>query len=544
MEENVALDSKKQKTFVKSIRGIKKLIKKNEKVGAKAEPKKEDEEAKPEKPFSMRLKGGRVKKNKRQQKGLVYLSHIPHGFYEHQMTQYFKQFGVVTNVRVIRSKRTGNSKGFAFVEFKEPSVAQIVAETMNNYLMGKRLIKAAYIPPEKQKNKAFRKNWNAIHNPSSIRRLKQKKAFNAVKDEAGDLKRSRKLLNNYKKTVKKLGDLGIKYDFFTPVDVPEELQDQVAKILKQEDDVKEEKENKPQQSKTEQKNEVKEENVQKQNDKKNNKKAETQNEKKNPKTNPKVKTEPKDEVKKENVLKQNDKKNNKNETQNIKKANELNKKVKEEPKEVKGNKKDKPVKVNEKQQKEKEQKLKDAGVKSVNEFISLDESDSDDESVDFDSDEYEKMMESDDDELSSGASDESGDEDDDDDEDGEEDDDEDEDEDESEEEVVVPAKKGKPPPKVAQPVQAKKQQQKQQQLRQQPARPQSAKQQPARQQQPKQQVAKQQPAKQQPKQQAKKQDVNTTEFKRKAPQKQPAAAKKPKFEKQSQKPLKKQFKKK
>lgn len=57
------------------------------------------------------------------------------------MTQYFKQFGVVTNARVIRSKRTGNSKGFAFVEFKEPAVAEIVAETMNNYLMGKRLIK-------------------------------------------------------------------------------------------------------------------------------------------------------------------------------------------------------------------------------------------------------------------------------------------------------------------------------------------------------------------------------------------------------------------
>lgn len=57
------------------------------------------------------------------------------------MTEYFKQFGVVTNARVIRSKRTGRSKGFAFIEFKEPSVGQIVAETMNNYLMGKRLIK-------------------------------------------------------------------------------------------------------------------------------------------------------------------------------------------------------------------------------------------------------------------------------------------------------------------------------------------------------------------------------------------------------------------
>lgn len=61
------------------------------------------------------------------------------------MTEYFKQFGVVTNARVIRSKHTGNSKGYAFVEFKEPAVAEIVAETMNNYLMGKRLIKGIKI---------------------------------------------------------------------------------------------------------------------------------------------------------------------------------------------------------------------------------------------------------------------------------------------------------------------------------------------------------------------------------------------------------------
>lgn len=61
------------------------------------------------------------------------------------MTEYFKQFGGVTNVRVIRSKRTGKSKGFAFIEFANPSVAQIVAETMNNYLMGKRLLKGEFL---------------------------------------------------------------------------------------------------------------------------------------------------------------------------------------------------------------------------------------------------------------------------------------------------------------------------------------------------------------------------------------------------------------
>ncbi|XP_026737161.1 MKI67 FHA domain-interacting nucleolar phosphoprotein [Trichoplusia ni] len=236
MEEIVALDSKKQKKFVKSIKGIKKLIKKNE--GKPEVPKKEEKVELPQKTFSMKLNGSPVQHKKRKERGLVYLSHIPHGFYEHQMTQYFKQFGVVTNARVIKSKRTGNSKGCAFVEFKEPAVGQIVAETMNNYLMGKRLIKAEYIPPEKQKLKAFRKHWNAVNNPSSQARLKMKKIINTDKDEKGDLQKARQLLSNLTKTKKRLSKLGINYDFFTPVDVPEGL---VNKTVKEEKEVSEEK---------------------------------------------------------------------------------------------------------------------------------------------------------------------------------------------------------------------------------------------------------------------------------------------------------------
>lgn len=37
--------------------------------------------------------------------------------------------------------QTGRSKGYGFVEFDCDEVAKIVAETMDNYLMGERLIK-------------------------------------------------------------------------------------------------------------------------------------------------------------------------------------------------------------------------------------------------------------------------------------------------------------------------------------------------------------------------------------------------------------------
>lgn len=77
----------------------------------------------------------------RPEKGVVYLGHIPHGFYEDGIKAYAKQFGNVTRVRVARSKVTGRSKGYAFVEFRNPDVAKIFAETVDNYLMYNRILK-------------------------------------------------------------------------------------------------------------------------------------------------------------------------------------------------------------------------------------------------------------------------------------------------------------------------------------------------------------------------------------------------------------------
>jgi len=41
---------------------------------------------------------------KKIKRGIVYVGHIPHGFYEQQMEDYFQQFGKVTRVRVSRSR--------------------------------------------------------------------------------------------------------------------------------------------------------------------------------------------------------------------------------------------------------------------------------------------------------------------------------------------------------------------------------------------------------------------------------------------------------
>ncbi|EPY75906.1 MKI67 FHA domain-interacting nucleolar phosphoprotein [Camelus ferus] len=40
--------------------------------------------------------------------------------------------------------KTGNSKGYGFLEFESEDVAKIAAETMNNYLFGERLLKCKF----------------------------------------------------------------------------------------------------------------------------------------------------------------------------------------------------------------------------------------------------------------------------------------------------------------------------------------------------------------------------------------------------------------
>ncbi|CAB1447110.1 unnamed protein product [Pleuronectes platessa] len=110
----------------------------------------------PQQETEFKKKVQEVKKNKttkgsRLTPGVVYVGHLPLGLYEPQIKSYFEQFGKVLRLRLSRSKKTGGSKGYAFVEYDCDEVAKIVAETMNNYLMGERLIKCHVLPPEKSR---------------------------------------------------------------------------------------------------------------------------------------------------------------------------------------------------------------------------------------------------------------------------------------------------------------------------------------------------------------------------------------------------------
>jgi len=162
-------------------------------------------------------KAGEEKANKfpkgDKNRGVVYISHIPHGFYEKAMRQFFSQFGSVTNLRLGRSKKTGKSCGFAFVEFKYREVATVVAETMNNYLMFDKLLKCSLVPKERVSKAIFRGKIKENKPPLMVSRMKAKRLHNSVKTEETTQKRQARQVKKVRSSLNKLKKAGIDYNF-------------------------------------------------------------------------------------------------------------------------------------------------------------------------------------------------------------------------------------------------------------------------------------------------------------------------------------------
>lgn len=144
--------------------------------------------------------------------GVMYLGHIPHGFYEKQMKSYFSQFGTVTKLKLSRSKKTGGSRGYAFLEFADPEVASIAAEAMDGYLMHGQSLVAKVVPDDKvhpdtfkDADKRFKKvPWSSVERRKMIAR---------AKDPLKLAVRSRRVKKVAKNRMRQLSKKGIKYDF-------------------------------------------------------------------------------------------------------------------------------------------------------------------------------------------------------------------------------------------------------------------------------------------------------------------------------------------
>ncbi|NXD80353.1 MK67I protein, partial [Halcyon senegalensis] len=117
--------------------------------------------------------------------------------------------GTVTQLRLSRSKKTGASKGYAFIEFESDDVAKIVADTMNNYLFSERLLKCQFMPPERVHENLFKNSHRMFLKPShpAVRR------YNKIRSLVQKAKMTKRLLQKERRLRKRLAEKGIDYDF-------------------------------------------------------------------------------------------------------------------------------------------------------------------------------------------------------------------------------------------------------------------------------------------------------------------------------------------
>ncbi|KAH8677395.1 hypothetical protein BX600DRAFT_506438 [Xylariales sp. PMI_506] len=155
-------------------------------------------------------KAAKASKGSNEGAGVVYIGRIPHGFYEHEMRQYFTQFGDITRLRLSRNKKTGQSKHYAFIEFAEESTAEIVAKTMHNYLLFGHLLKCRMIP-KSQVHESLFKGAN-----KRFKRIPHNKiAGNNLKKPLSEDKWAAKISKTTQKRAdqaKKLKEIGYEFD--------------------------------------------------------------------------------------------------------------------------------------------------------------------------------------------------------------------------------------------------------------------------------------------------------------------------------------------
>ena len=143
---------------------------------------------------------------------VVYIGHLPKGFEENELKQFFGQFGDIKKARVARSSKSGRSKGYAFLQFEEKEVADIAASTMNGHMIFKKQLECHLVDaPHKDTFKHGNREWKFIPSQLIFRNKKNK-----AEEERTDDQRAARVAGLLEKEVDKrrrLKELGIEYDF-------------------------------------------------------------------------------------------------------------------------------------------------------------------------------------------------------------------------------------------------------------------------------------------------------------------------------------------
>ena len=146
---------------------------------------------------------------------VIYIGHLPVGFEEQEIRGFFHQFGHVENVRLSRSKRSGNPKGYGFVQFTSSHVAKIASDAMSGYFLLEKRLVCHVIPKDNIHPNLFPKKPFRVVKYREINQI----AVNRKRTSVEWADKTKRQVSREQKKMDKLKALGIDYDFPTCVDV-------------------------------------------------------------------------------------------------------------------------------------------------------------------------------------------------------------------------------------------------------------------------------------------------------------------------------------
>lgn len=161
--------------------------------------------------LNKQTRGSFSKDNQNDASDVIYVGHLPREFEERELKGFLGQFGRVLSLKLFRSRKTANSRCFAFVKFEDEEVASIVSETMSGYLMGEKRLVCHVIPKDKIHPDIFKES-HRIFKKVNFRKIHRNKV-NRPKSADRMQKITKTLLIRERKKRKKLKELGINYDF-------------------------------------------------------------------------------------------------------------------------------------------------------------------------------------------------------------------------------------------------------------------------------------------------------------------------------------------
>jgi nucleolar protein 15 len=119
---------------------------------------------------------------------IIYLGHLPQGFYEPQLKKFFMQFGIVRKLKLFRSPETGGSRGFAFLQFESADTAQTVSDAMHGYFLHDRQLVSHVVPTSKHHDGMWKMRKPTVEMLDEASK-EEKKVTNEKKEDAESLKK-------------------------------------------------------------------------------------------------------------------------------------------------------------------------------------------------------------------------------------------------------------------------------------------------------------------------------------------------------------------